>query len=87
MGLGGPPFALLEAAVPKKKTVPALPDPLPELLSPKQAAAFLTLSVAQLATWRVQGIGPKWSRVSPRRIAYRLEDLRSHVAENLSKGA
>jgi hypothetical protein len=70
-----------------KKPTTQLPADLPELLSPAQAAAFLTLSVAQLAAWRVKGMGPKFSRLGKRRLVYPLADLRAFVAENLGKGA
>ncbi len=62
-------------------------DDLPENVRPKDAAAFLTISVAQLALWRAEGIGPKFSRLSKRRIIYRAEDLRAFVTGNLGKGA
>lgn len=74
-----------------KKTpiAPVLPAPdhLPEVLTSAQAAAFLTVSRNQLAVWRVRGVGPVWSRIGERRVAYRLADLRAFVAAGLQKGA
>ncbi len=60
---------------------------LPENMRPKDAAAFLTVSVAQLAVWRADGTGPEWFRLGARSIVYRSEGLRAFVSGNLRKGA
>jgi hypothetical protein len=45
------------------------------LLFPDQAARYLLLSVSTLARMRISGNGPKFLRVSPQRVAYRISDL------------
>lgn len=73
-----------------KKTpaaVPTTPTSFPEVLRPAGAAQFLGISRGKLAQWRREGIGPAWSRLGARVIAYRLEDLRDFVAAGLRKGA
>ena len=83
----------METAVVKKTPaavhpVPTPPAPTPpEILRPAGAAQFLGVSRGKLAQWRREGIGPAWSRLGARVIAYRLEDLRAFVASGLRKGA
>ena len=42
---------------------------------PKRAAAIIGFCVTSLANWRAKGIGPKYFKVGPQRIYYRVEDL------------
>lgn len=43
-------------------------------LPPKQAAAWLQLSVRTLEKWRSQGVGPRFHRFG-NRIRYHIDDL------------
>jgi hypothetical protein len=49
------------------------------LLCPKQAATFLGVSVATLATWRVRRSGPRFARVG-RSVRYELQVLEEWVS-------
>jgi hypothetical protein len=40
-----------------------------------EAAAFLRLSPVTLSRWRIQGYGPRWTKMGPRRVCYALADL------------
>jgi excisionase family DNA binding protein len=42
-----------------------------ELLTPKQAAAYLQTPVSTLADWRLKGTGPKFARCGGRHVRYR----------------
>jgi hypothetical protein len=61
-------------------------DSAQQLLTPKQAAEFLGLSVDTLARWRVLGVGPafvKFSRAKQALVRYRREDLERFVRDHL----
>lgn len=49
------------------------------LLSPTAAAKALSISIKTLEAMRLRGNGPKWVRVSSRRVAYRPADIREWV--------
>ena len=54
------------------------PSPPPEravVLSPREAALYLGVSVSTLKAWRAKKIGPKWSMRGARLVAYRPADL------------
>ena len=50
------------------------------LASPGEAALFLDSSTSTLAKFRGRGGGPPFIRLSPRKIAYRVGDLKKWVA-------
>lgn len=52
-----------------------------DLLSTTQVAAWLDLSVQFLEIGRVRGYGPKFLRLSPRRIRYRRSDVLNWLDE------
>jgi hypothetical protein len=52
----------------------------PAVLSAKQAAIYLNLSVATLKAWRASNFGPRWRRRGARLIAYKVEDLDAFLA-------
>lgn len=56
----------------------SLPDDA--LLTADEAAQFLRLKYTTLAWYRCQGVGPKFSRVGPKLIRYRLGDLRDYAS-------
>lgn len=55
-------------------------EPIPQdrdtLLSRREVAALLPISVKTLARWASQGMGPKVIRIGPRRVVYRVGDIR-----------
>jgi hypothetical protein len=50
------------------------------LLSPEEAAARLRCSAYAIARWRLQGRGPKWRRIGPKRVAYAIGDIHAFLA-------
>lgn len=46
-----------------------------ELLTPAELAERLSTSVAQLANWRYQGIGPQFIKTGAKLIRYRAADV------------
>lgn len=52
---------------------------VPVLMCPKQAATFLGVSVATLATWRVRRCGPRFARVG-RSVRYEMDALKDWIA-------
>jgi hypothetical protein len=53
------------------------------LLSPEEAAARLRCSAYTLARWRLEGRGPKWRRIGPKRVAYAIGDINAFNGESL----
>jgi predicted DNA-binding transcriptional regulator AlpA len=51
------------------------------LLSPEEAAARLRCSAYTLARWRLEGRGPKWCRIGPKRVAYAIGDINAFMAK------
>lgn len=45
------------------------------VMTPIQAAEYLTLSISTLARMRIAGNGPTFIRLSPQKIGYRQNDL------------
>lgn len=52
------------------------------VLTPKQAAAHLGVTVAHLQRLRSEGGGPKFCRLGKRRLAYRASDLSDWLEQN-----
>jgi hypothetical protein len=42
-------------------------------LTAPEAAALLRLSPITLSRWRVQGYGPRWTKMGPKRVCYALD--------------
>lgn len=63
----------------------ALPDEA--MAKPEEAAAYLRLKRATLAWYRCHGGGPKYVRVGPKLIRYRMGDLRDYAkGQPMSEG-
>jgi hypothetical protein len=56
---------------------------LPQMLSEKQAARILAVSVAALRRWRIEGRGPEFIRLE-RCVRYSVKSIESWLAENAS---
>ncbi|MBN8606448.1 MAG: helix-turn-helix domain-containing protein [Caulobacterales bacterium] len=54
----------------------------PVVLSPREAAQYLGVSVSTLKAWRAKKIGPKWTMRGARLIAYRPADLERFLDES-----
>jgi len=54
----------------------------PIVLSPREAAQYLGVSVSTLKAWRAKKIGPKWTMRGARLIAYRPADLERFLDNN-----
>lgn len=52
---------------------------LDEVLTPKEAAAALKVHIATLGNWRVEGSGPRFTRVG-RSVRYTKNDLAAYLA-------
>jgi hypothetical protein len=46
-------------------------------LTAPEAAALLRLSPITLSRWRIQGYGPRWTKMGPKRVCYAMDDLRA----------
>ncbi len=44
-------------------------------LTAAEAAALLRVSQITLSRWRIQGYGPRWIKMGPKRVAYAMDDL------------
>ena len=56
---------------------------LPQMLSEKQAARILAVSIAALRRWRREGRGPEFTRLG-RCIRYNVKSIECWLAENSS---
>jgi hypothetical protein len=45
-------------------------------LTAPEAAAFLRLSPITMSRWRIQGYGPRWIKMGPKRVCYAVDDLK-----------
>jgi hypothetical protein len=54
---------------------------LPELLTPKEAAAVLKVSVSSLRGWRYTGKGPTVIEVGPATFRYSVDALVAYLAD------
>lgn len=53
----------------------------PEYIRPEEAASFLNVAPVTLAKWRIDGTGPRFSKLSRKCVLYRVDDLRQWVAD------
>lgn len=58
--------------------------PRGRLLRTKQAAAYLGLSKSALDRWRLEGIGPRFSRLGKKLVVYAEADLLQHLEDTKS---
>ncbi|MNL70437.1 Helix-turn-helix domain protein [compost metagenome] len=56
------------------------------LLTPKDAAAYLSRSESALKLWRAKGIGPAYVKLNARTLRYRESDLQSWIEANVYGG-
>lgn len=59
--------------------------PRPVVLSPREAAQYLGVSVSTLKNWRAKKMGPKWAMRGARLVAYRPADLEKFLDDNSAK--
>jgi predicted DNA-binding transcriptional regulator AlpA len=52
------------------------------LLNTIKAAEYLDIHPTTLATWRVEGRGPRYVKVGPRKVRYRPEDIETWLEAN-----
>ena len=52
------------------------------LLDTVETSQLIGVHPATLATWRMQGIGPLYVKVGPRKVRYRSEDINKWLVEN-----
>lgn len=66
----------------RSKSAPPSVSERPIVLSPREAAQYLGVSVSTLKAWRAKKIGPKWTMRGARLIAYRPADLERFLDDN-----
>ena len=64
----------------KRPKAPLVDRPI--VLSPREAARYLGISVSTLKNWRAKNIGPAWRKRGARLIAYFPDDLDAFLREN-----
>jgi len=52
------------------------------MLSPREAAAFLSSTTRTLEVWRARGVGPAYYRPSVNRVRYKRKDLIDYVEQS-----
>jgi len=70
-----------KARAPRHAGATAMSDaaPMPNVLTPKQAAAYLNLSLATLKSWRAKKTGPVFVKRGARLIGYKPADLDAYM--------
>lgn len=76
-----PPRPAAKAAIAKPARAKAVPAERPGLLTPREAAAYLRVSVATLKSWRAKKIGPPWRRRGARLVSYFPADLEAFLRD------
>jgi predicted DNA-binding transcriptional regulator AlpA len=71
------------AGKPKPAAKPIVERPI--VLSPREAAQYLGVSVSTLKNWRAKKSGPRWTHCGARLVAYRPADLEKFLDENSAK--
>lgn len=66
---------------------PLLEERTPVHMNEQEAADYLRVARKTLNRWRQDGVGPEYSKLGPRRIVYRKEDLDSYVLKNRKRTA
>lgn len=56
----------------------------PAIMTPGQAAAYLTISVSSLARMRIDGNGPTYIQLTAQKIGYRAKDLDAYVESKMT---
>ena len=56
------------------------------VLTAASASELLTVSIPVMERWRREGTGPRFIRLSARRVGYRLADLRAWMAARAEGG-
>jgi hypothetical protein len=49
-------------------------------LTAVEAARFLRLSPVTLSRWRLNGYGPSWTKMGPKRVCYSLAELKAFAS-------
>lgn len=57
------------------------------VLTAPEASELLSVSIPVMDRWRAAGEGPRFIRLSARRIGYRLSDLRAWIESRAEGGA
>jgi hypothetical protein len=76
-----PPRTAAKAAIAKPARVKAAPAEQLGLLTSREAAAYLRVSVATLKSWRAKKIGPPWRRRGARLVSYFPADLEAFLRD------
>lgn len=71
------------ARKPKPAAKPIVERPI--VLSPREAAQYLGVSVSTLKNWRAKKSGPCWTHCGARLVAYRPADLERFLDDNSAK--
>ena len=58
-----------------------------QVLTLPEASKLLSVSIPVMDRWRAAGEGPRFIRLSTRRIGYRLSDLRAWIESRAEGGA
>ncbi len=53
---------------------------MPDFLTPTQLAARIAVCERTLLRWRTEGMGPRFTRLGPRRVAYRVDEVARWLA-------
>jgi predicted DNA-binding transcriptional regulator AlpA len=51
------------------------------ILGEEAAAQALNKSQSTMEAWRAKGMGPKWVKLGPRAVGYRVGDLREYIRD------
>ncbi len=69
----------------KAKQASPAASPRPVVLSAREAAQYLGVSMSTLKNWRARKLGPKWTMRGAHLVAYRPADLEKYLDENSAR--
>lgn len=79
------PARMQRAKAAKQRPETVLAAPRPVVLSAREAAHYLGVSVSTLKNWRAKKLGPKWTMRGARLIAYGPADLEHFLEQHNTK--
>jgi hypothetical protein len=66
---------------PPEQPVASQPIPVERLLTTRQVAAILNVSIETVRKWRRRGIGPMFLKLDSGAVRYRLEEVQKYLSD------
>ena len=70
-------YRMTNTTLSASRASPPKPLDVQPVIDTIELAERINMSPATLRYWRHQGVGPKWFRLGPRRVVYRVSDVQA----------